>query len=293
MHKINWKLLILLTFFCNIVNAVAIPENKQALIEELQELINSDQVIEDIGQGIAANMRESLSMEGVEMVDEFFEIIANATGEVVTEILIDNPDIRDRNYQLWDKLFDNTELQQLVEFYQSPLGEKLIAKMPEVSASNINAVMAVEQEFIYTLQVRMLEKLNDAGYDTKDLFNGDVALTDAPNWPSSSELTDMENKACAMENNSAKAIPIYRGKPLYPYVARRFSIEGWVELYFSITQEGSTENIRISNASTGTIFDTAAIEAVQKYVYCPGARTENTAIRIRFEIEKQATDLGF
>ena len=285
-HEIILKIGFLLVLLPTVVAATnKAPDKKSNLIDELVTLLDSDLVIGQVGEQIAAEIRQSLSLEGIEMDDNFFKIVDKVTIEVVGDVLINSPDIRSRRHSVWANNFDISELQEIVEFYRSPSGQKFLSKMTEMTAANMDGVMAAQSEFVFTLQVRLLEELQEAGYPTKNLFNGGLNSVDAPNRPSAKELVDLTMQACSQEGDTNRPVPIYRGPPKYPYVAMQFAVEGWVELDFTVTENGTTEDIRTTRASAGTLFDDAAVKAVSDYLYCPGKRTENVEIRIRFEFD--------
>lgn len=57
--------------------------------------------------------------------------------------------------------------------------------------------------------------------------------------------------------------------PKYPRRAQERSIEGWVEVNFVVTAAGTTSDIEVQNSEPGTIFQAAAIEAVEKWTFQP------------------------
>lgn len=85
-------------------------------------------------------------------------------------------------------------------------------------------------------------------------------------------------------------LPIVRVAPIYPSRALSRGIEGYVDLEFTVTAEGTVANPVVTYSSS-SLFDNAAKKAVLKFKYkprvvdgtpvaVPGVRT-----RIRFELE--------
>ena len=64
-------------------------------------------------------------------------------------------------------------------------------------------------------------------------------------------------------------VPIVRVEPMYPARAAQRKIEGWVVVEFSISKTGRVENSKILRANPPTIFNRAALKAVQKWKYKP------------------------
>jgi protein TonB len=57
--------------------------------------------------------------------------------------------------------------------------------------------------------------------------------------------------------------------PVYPLAAARNRQEGWVEVEFTVTPEGSVQNAHVTGSQPGRIFDREAIAAVQRAKFQP------------------------
>jgi TonB family protein len=76
--------------------------------------------------------------------------------------------------------------------------------------------------------------------------------------------------------------------PTYPSRALERSIEGWVDIEFTVGTDGRTRDVNVTDASHETYFRREATEAVQKWTFEPrefmGRRIEqNSYTRIRFQ----------
>lgn len=87
-------------------------------------------------------------------------------------------------------------------------------------------------------------------------------------------------------------LPIMRVTPVYPSRASRRGIEGWVELAFTITTTGATENVRVVSEEPPGVFSRAAMKAVRKWKYKPqviDGRVQprpDVRVMLKFELEK-------
>lgn len=70
-------------------------------------------------------------------------------------------------------------------------------------------------------------------------------------------------------NQNSSAIPLVMIAPQYPVKARRQGIEGYVQLKFDVTPEGSVQNVKVVKAKPRRVFDQAAIRALLKSKYKP------------------------
>lgn len=87
------------------------------------------------------------------------------------------------------------------------------------------------------------------------------------------------------------ALPLVRVEPQYPPPAARRGLEGWVQLRFNISTAGSVKDAVVVKSSS-SLFDRAAIQAVNKWKYQPqmqgGTAMETLGVEVvlRFELEK-------
>ncbi len=78
--------------------------------------------------------------------------------------------------------------------------------------------------------------------------------------------------------------------PRYPRVAERRNLSGWVDIVFTVAQDGTTKDIEIRNSEPGQTFVNAATKAVEKWEFMPifenGIVIEKRAgVRMMFAIE--------
>ena len=80
------------------------------------------------------------------------------------------------------------------------------------------------------------------------------------------------------------AVPLVRVNPMYPPRAAARGIKGWVLLEFTVTKEGTTENIVVVDADPKGVFERAPTNAVEKYRYKPkienGAPVDRPGVRL-------------
>jgi len=78
--------------------------------------------------------------------------------------------------------------------------------------------------------------------------------------------------------------------PEYPRTAQRRNITGWVDVSFTVTPEGTVQDVGILDSSPREVFDEAAIEAIERWRFEPP--TENglpvsrrVAVRLSFDLQ--------
>lgn len=87
-------------------------------------------------------------------------------------------------------------------------------------------------------------------------------------------------------------LPIMRVTPAYPSRASRRGIEGWVEVAFTITTTGATQDIRVVAEDPPGVFSRAAMKAVRKWKYKPQVidgkvqPRPDVRVMLKFELEE-------
>jgi len=78
--------------------------------------------------------------------------------------------------------------------------------------------------------------------------------------------------------------------PKFPTLLRNRSVNGWVELEFTVRADGSTADIVVTNSSPRNVYDSSAIYAIGQWRYKPVMQNgkpvdQRAAVRIRFSEE--------
>jgi len=97
-------------------------------------------------------------------------------------------------------------------------------------------------------------------------------------------------EAHALETNVVSASALKRVRmvqPEYPESARRRGIEGWVELAFTVTPNGSVTDVEVRNSSPADVFDDAAVRAVRGWRFEQDERNgeripQRALVRLKF-----------
>lgn len=94
--------------------------------------------------------------------------------------------------------------------------------------------------------------------------------------------------AAAPSGETRDAVLVKSIPPQYPNAALRRRQEGWVQVEFTVTSDGSVANARVLDADPPRTFDRAALDAVQRWNFNPamrnGAAVEAT-VRRRIEFK--------
>lgn len=162
-------------------------EEKLALIEELRVITKRDENATQILDLMISQMQEqakvmSESLFGADadpaLAEVFNETFTRITDRMYT-LMQEQIDFvavqKDIDLQLYDEYFDATELQDLIDFYQTPTGQKTAAIMPQLTQRSMELFGQQVTPTMIEIQQQVLMEEFAFGLGT---LNGDPALED-------------------------------------------------------------------------------------------------------------------
>lgn len=141
--------------------AIAIPvradetDTGRAIVEEILQLTKTDQMMrtmQDEMKKMMVSQLESLEFEGKETA-EFREEFEEVFSSIFTDDLWKR--MRDPLIDVYLKVYSTQELAELRDFYRSPLGQKMIAKLPEVMRESMKVGQEVMQDLIPQIEAKV------------------------------------------------------------------------------------------------------------------------------------------
>ncbi len=91
---------------------------------------------------------------------------------------------------------------------------------------------------------------------------------------------------------SRGAVLVRNSVPRYPANALRAGQEGWVDLTFTVTADGSVTNVKVADSQPRHVFDRAAIDAVNRWRFDPALKDGQPVAadlerRVEFKVNQQ------
>lgn len=142
--KRNLFILLLLSFS---LTSFAQTTSKPAQIRKLLELTGSIRVATQMMDQMIAGYKANLTNVPGEFWDEFKKEI---DAEGLVKLII----------PIYDKYYSEEDLQQLIAFYETPLGKKVIEKTPYIARDSY----ASGEQWGKEIGTRVLERLKEKGY---------------------------------------------------------------------------------------------------------------------------------
>lgn len=87
--------------------------------------------------------------------------------------------------------------------------------------------------------------------------------------------TNAGSAPVASASGTHAAVLLRNVAPRYPTTAVRANQEGWVEVTFTITPDGSVDDVKVVDAEPRHVFDRAATEAVSRWKFQPATQDGN------------------
>lgn len=152
MKKVYLALVLML-----VINISAIAQDKTADIKKLVKLTNSETMINEfMGNYVESFKKQAYARyseaSSKKKIDEIAKFIADETKKISRKV-IDVDAVK-----VYDKNFTPSEIKDLIKFYESPTGKKLLKVTPELSKAIMEPMMS---KYLPDLQEKIKNKVKD------------------------------------------------------------------------------------------------------------------------------------
>ena len=129
-----------------------VPSKKEQAIRKLMEMIGAADLGDQVSQQLLSQMRLSFPQVPESLLVEFTESLDPAELTALT-------------IPIYDRHFTMEELQALIDFYTTPVGQQVVKKLPLVAQeSNV-----ISQQWGETKALEIMQRLAEQGYYTQQL----------------------------------------------------------------------------------------------------------------------------
>ncbi len=151
------KKLVLLPFLAVVCCMSIAAQDKTADIKRLFELMQSEKTIDDMMDNMLAVFQQQAEgkIQGAaakEKYDEYVEFMKTEVRDLSDKMV--NQEMVD----IYNRHFTQEEIKDLIRFYETPTGKKLIEKNPEVTKDLMNSMMT---KYMPEFQGKLASKLKD------------------------------------------------------------------------------------------------------------------------------------
>jgi hypothetical protein len=145
----------------------AAPDAFRASVKELLRLTGStamgEQVANQVFQSVVASMRQS----NPDLPPRVPEIAQEVASETFGSLFADEKRLLDLYVPIYQRHFSQQELDEIIRFYRTPVGEKAIRVMPAVFQESMGASQQWVQEATPRFQQELQRRLEAEGFATQ------------------------------------------------------------------------------------------------------------------------------
>ncbi len=166
MRRLLLLLLILFGGFCSQAVADELTPAKKADIKRLMEITGSVNIGKQFAAATSEQMFRMMKSEHPEISDRAFAVMNNELVAFFSEKMSAPGGIMDQLIPVYAKYFTHREIRELLAFYDTPTGRKLILSMPKV----VNESMQLGQKWGESLGPELEQRVM-AALDKEGLLN--------------------------------------------------------------------------------------------------------------------------
>lgn len=137
------KKLLMLSIFTFAFATTTLAQDKAKDLKILFELMSTDKMMDSMMENMIPMFKKqgNTMFKGEEAKEKYEKYIAAVMNEtkVLSKKLVD-----EIMPAIYDKHFTAEEISDLVKFYQSPIGKKMLEKTPEITADMTNSLLTIE-----------------------------------------------------------------------------------------------------------------------------------------------------
>lgn len=146
-----------ITIFTLLITISTFGQDKAADLKHLFEIMQSEKMIDGMFDNmipaITQQARSQIKGEDAqEKFDSYMEFVMTATKEMTKKM------INEEMVKIYDKHFTQDEIKELIKFYESSIGKKMIEKTPDLTKDLMEVMMS---KYLPEFQKSITEKLEE------------------------------------------------------------------------------------------------------------------------------------
>ncbi len=152
------KVFLILVFIVGLSNTgwgEEISDEKQRLIKDLLEVTNTLDLFENMKTASIEQFEKNVVSQGIQLTPAQIEAAKGVLGEVFDE---KRTDLFLMLVNIYDQNYSESELQQLLDFYETDMGKMFIEKIPAIS----NQVLVETNRLVIEMQPLIQSKMSEA-----------------------------------------------------------------------------------------------------------------------------------
>ena len=140
-----------------------LTEKKKQVIDEMLEITGALKVGELMGAAVSNEMISAMMQQQGQVDPVVIQIVQDEVKQVMQDEFVANGFIQEMSYELYDKYFTTAELEEVVAFYKSPIGQKITSVLPQLTQESMLAGQRHAESLGPLIQQRLLARLKAEG----------------------------------------------------------------------------------------------------------------------------------
>lgn len=161
--KINVVLLVALLSSSTVAFAEELTDAKKAAIKELMDMTGSAQIGEMFANAFLQQMTVALKSINPEIPPRAFTILEEEVNAVIREEMLEKDSLYELIYPIYHNYLTLEDTRELIAFYNTPVGRKMIRVMPQLTQESMQAGQAWGQSLGPIMQQRIANRLEKEG----------------------------------------------------------------------------------------------------------------------------------
>ena len=154
---------------CLSIHPQSVNPKKADDIVELLRLTGSLKIGEMMGTAVVNQMMSVVKMTNQTIPDSVIEIIRQEVNQLISEEIEKEDGLLSIMTPIYDKYYTQKDIQELIRFYNSPLGKKLIKTLPAVTQESMLAGQKWGAALGPEITNRIKRRLKDYGVDISEI----------------------------------------------------------------------------------------------------------------------------
>jgi len=144
------------------IAAEEMSKQKRSDIEQLIEMTGAINIGKQMSEVFGAQLWEAVKAARPDVPPTLFDVLQQEVNGVIDRRL---PELSALIIPVYHKHFTHAEIKDLIAFYKSPLGRKMIQVMPVLVQESISVGQQWGQSIAPEIQIRVLERLQSEGVE--------------------------------------------------------------------------------------------------------------------------------
>jgi hypothetical protein len=161
--KIKVVLLVAGLVLSNLALAEELTDVKKAAIKELMDITGSAQIGEMFATAFLQQMTMALKSINPEIPPRAFTLLEEEINAVIREEMLEKGSLYELIYPIYHKYLTLEDTRELIAFYNTPVGRKIIRVMPQLTQEAMHAGQLWGQSLDPVMQQRIAKRLEKEG----------------------------------------------------------------------------------------------------------------------------------